>query len=356
MKASKKNQYLRKCGDLGALYGIHDITYNQGRAKGVRAFEIKNGNGLNLSVFEDRGLDIPILEFCGINIGFLSKSGLTSPFSFQYSKDGVDSFLRQFAGGFLTTCGMTYCGAASREGDREFPLHGRLSNTIAENVYCRQIEAEDEVLLEICGDIKESRIFEENLVLHRQILVHTEFGKLQIHDDVENLGFREEPLMMIYHFNFGYPFLDAGSRIYFSADQVISQTPFAREGLEQYDRIEEPEDIREEQCYYHVGQENPEHCFAMIENSELGIAVVIQYRASQCPILCEWKSMQAGDYALGLEPTTNGTAGRIYAEEQKSLQKLKSQQHRRFDFEILFLNKQNEIEKWRSGCKESSKK
>jgi hypothetical protein len=353
MKISEKSKYLKKAGDLSSLYGIRDITYNSGKAKGVHAYEVKNGNQLNLSVFADRGLDIPMLEFRGKNIGFLSKSGISSPFSYCYTHDGTDSFLRQFAGGFLTTCGITFSGAACVDDGETLPLHGRISNTVAENVYVCQEEEDDEVVLKLCGDIREARLFGENMVLHREILVYTESNRVKIHDIVENQGFQKQPVLMIYHVNFGYPMLDTGARMYFSSEEVEPQTEFARKGMPLYDIVEEPEDIREEQCYYHTGQKNPENSFVMLHNEKLEMAAIIKYDARQCPVLCEWKSMQSGDYALGLEPTTSGTKGRAEVRKAGELREIDGQETCEFHLEFLFLDRSEDIKYWSSLCKES---
>ncbi len=352
MRESKKKDYLKKVGDLSCLYGIRDITYNSGRAKGVQAFDIKNGKGLHLTVFADRGMDIPFLEFKGDNMGFLSKSGISSPFSYTYTKDGADSFLRQFSAGFLTTCGVTHSGAACEDEGKELSLHGRISNTIAENVYvCEEIE-DDEIVLKLCGEIREARLFEENIVLHREMKIYTEQNKIKIHDTVKNKGFKKSPVVMIYHVNLGYPLLDTGAKMYFSAKHVEPQTEFAKQGMNKYSIVEEPEDCREEQCYYHTEQENPQNSFGMLHNKKLGKAVVVRYNALQCPIMCEWKSMQSGDYALGLEPTTSGTKGRAAIREQGILKELKGQESCEFDLEFLFLDDLKEIENWSSLCKE----
>lgn len=354
MKVSEKSKYLRKAGDLASLYGIKDITYNSGRAKGIQAFEVKNGNGLSLSVFADRGLDIPNVEFLGQNIGLLTKSGISSPFSHNYSSDGVDSFLRQFSGGFLTTCGLTYSGAACMDEGQLLPLHGRYSNTIAEKVYVTETEENDEVVLKICGDVREACLFGENLILHREIKIYTEKNLIKLCDVVENLGFRPSPVMLVYHVNFGYPLLDSETKLYFSADVVEPQSEVAKQGMNKYFIVEEPEDVREEQCYYHMGQRNPENSYAVIHNEKLGIAVAVKYDANQLPIMCEWKSMQAGDYAVGLEPTTNGTKGRASARTQGNLCELQGQEKCRFDIEFYFMNDIEEIRKWCHACKESN--
>ena len=351
MKYSEQKEILKKVGDISSIYGITDVTYNSGRPKGVRAFEVKNGNGLDLTVFADRGLDIPLLSFKNKNIGFVSKSGLSSPYLYRYTPDGFDAFLRQFTAGFLTTCGITYCGAPTEEGGKFFPLHGAVSNVPAENVYTKQEVVDDEIILKICGDVREACIFSENMIIHREISVYTESNKIKIHDTVENRGFKKSPVMMIYHVNFGYPMLDEGDRIYISTDKVEPQTPFAIEGVDKYSIIEAPEDCREEQCYYHSSDCEGKSSFAMLHNEKLGMAAVVNYSTKEFPILCEWKSMQSGDYALGLEPTTNGTHGRT--EPTGPVVELDGQETREFEVVVEFIEDEDMINNLRLKCKES---
>ena len=55
-------------------------------------------------------------------------------------------------------------------------------------------------------------VFGENLVLTRRIEAQLGGRAIAILDRVENRGFRPTPHMLLYHFNFGWPLLDQGSR------------------------------------------------------------------------------------------------------------------------------------------------
>ena len=48
----------RFIGHPSQLYGATPFTFSDGKAKGVRAFEIRNGSGLEMQVLADRGLDV----------------------------------------------------------------------------------------------------------------------------------------------------------------------------------------------------------------------------------------------------------------------------------------------------------
>ena len=171
------------------------------------------------------------------------------------------------------------------------------------------------------------------MVLTRLMTVDTERDAVHVHDVVENQGFDTQPLMMIYHINFGYPMLDDGARAYFSTSQVAPRTDFAAEGMHNYDVMEAPGVGRDEQCYYHTGHGEGE-AFAMLHNEKLGLAAMVRYDKAVFPMLCEWKCMRAGEYALGLEPTTSGVVNRSEARENGMLTSLEPGEKREFNVTI----------------------
>ena len=60
-----KRQMLKYVGDFSQLFGIKEHTLTDGKAKGMKAFEVRNGSGLAFTVLADRGLDIAGLSFKG---------------------------------------------------------------------------------------------------------------------------------------------------------------------------------------------------------------------------------------------------------------------------------------------------
>ena len=191
--------------------------------------------------------------------------------------------------------------------------------------------------MRIAGEVREAEVFGANMVLTRQLTLDTERDAVHIHDVVENQGFDTQPLMMIYHINFGYPMLDDGAKAYFSTAEVRPRTDFAAEGMHNYDVMEAPGVGRDEQCYYHTGHAEGE-AFAMLHNEKLGIAAAVRYDKAVFPLLCEWKCMRAGEYALGLEPTTSGVVNRAEARENGMLTHLEPGEQRTFDVTIELMD------------------
>ena len=146
MKRSQEYELRKKCGDLNALCGIRDYVFNDGPARGVRAFELNNGRGVEMTVLADRGLDIPYLSYKGHNIGLLNKVGVRSPY--LYREDGAAGFLKQFYAGLLTTGGLSYAGAPCEEDGRLLGLHGPYDNLPASQARAySDYDGDDKVLV-----------------------------------------------------------------------------------------------------------------------------------------------------------------------------------------------------------------
>ncbi|MDO4548153.1 MAG: aldose 1-epimerase family protein [Clostridia bacterium] len=342
MKKSELFELRKKVGNPASLFGAVDCVINDGPAKGVRVFHVRNGKGLEATVAADRGLDIPHLIYKGVNMGFASKTGMRSPY--LYVEDGVRGFLKQFYAGLMTTCGITYSGAPCKDAERDLGLHGPYSNTPAGECSARvEYEGDDAVII-ITGKVREACVFEENMQLTRQMKIYTEKDEIEVTDRVENLGFADQPSMMVYHINFGYPMLDAGAKVYTNAANVEPRDEWAKTGPGTYDVIDEPEIGRAEQCYFHT-EFKGDSGIAMIHNEKLGLAAAIEFDRKAFPILCEWKCMMAGDYALGLEPTAAGVMGREYAREKGILPIVKPGECADYKFKLSFLDDKEAISK-----------
>jgi len=80
-----KRELLRHIGSVEQIGGIRDVTYNDGRAKGVRAIEVSTGD-LTFTVLPDRCMDIAQASFKGKAFSWISKTGVVAPQ--YYEKDG----------------------------------------------------------------------------------------------------------------------------------------------------------------------------------------------------------------------------------------------------------------------------
>ena len=65
-------------------------------------------------------------------------------------------------------------GAAGEDEGRALGLHGPYSNLPAEQVYAEMTERDDDIVIGVGGLVRESCVFEENMVLRRSITLETE--------------------------------------------------------------------------------------------------------------------------------------------------------------------------------------
>lgn len=344
MKKLTKRELSSYVGDFSQVLGIRECILQGGKSRGVRAYEIKNGRGLELTVLADKCLNIPYLSYKGINIGFISKAGICAPEYYQENRDR--GFLRNFEAGFLTTCGLTYMGSSCEENGRELGLHGPISNTPAENVSSSICWKDDVACMTVRGNVREACLFEENLILDREFKVNSAENKIKIHDIVENRGFQKEPLMLLYHFNFGYPMLDGCTKVYTNFDQITGRDPHSAQGIEKCDEFSNPVIGFEEEVFFRtMSSKERREAIVVIYNEELQIAATIKFDSHALPVLNHWKNPRAGDYGLGIEPGTSHVGGRVRARKEKMLMEIDAGEVKEFDIEIEFFDCKEEIEK-----------
>lgn len=346
MKKSQEFELRKKCNNLDALCGIKDYLYNDGPNRGLRAFDLKNGKNLEMTLLADRGLDIPYLSYKGVNVGLANKVSIRSPY--LYVEEGGSGFLKQFFGGMLTTCGITYSGAAGEDEGKALGLHGPLNNTPAEQVSAEVAYEDDERVLRVRGKVREAEVFGTDMLMERCFTLETEQDKLRICDKVTNQSFEKQPVMLVYHINFGYPMLDAGAKAYFSANKITPRSEFAAEGQAIYNLMEEPGMGRDEQCYFHTEFPDGVEPFAMLHNEKLGMAAIVRFDKEVLPFMCQWKCMRAGEYALGLEPTTSGVKNRSEARAEGLLTYLEPGESREYNVSIELTDDTAVIEHYKS--------
>lgn len=79
---------------------------------------------------------------------------------------------------------------------------------------------EDNTFICLSGTAREAFVFGPNLRIHKNFKISVGVNRLEIYDQVQNLGFEESPLMLLYHFKYGYPFLDENCKIYCNYDRI----------------------------------------------------------------------------------------------------------------------------------------
>lgn len=313
-KTYSREEMLKKTGNLSQLGGIREVTYNSGRARGVDAIDINAGD-LKFTVFPSRCLDIGQASYKGYPFGYISKSGLRLPEYFV--EDKGKGFLDSFYGGLLATCGLNNIGEDCVVDGREYGVHGEIANIPAELVSKRNFWDGDQLKFEIQGTVRHSRFYAEDLVMERKIQTSLGANSIVITDTIENRDFKPVPLMLLYHINIGFPFLDADSELFTTKiKKSWPRTPSAAKGLSNYKHFSEPVDGIEEECFYHSFDTEDGMACACLYNPRLGdcgMGFFIRYDTRQLPVFLQWKMMRSREYVCGLNPATTFAEGRQQA-------------------------------------------
>jgi hypothetical protein len=325
----------RKAGDASQLFGVKEYRLEGGRAAGLRAVDARNGSGLDFTILADRGMDIVWLSCLGRNFSYIGSPGAVAP---AYYDDSGAAWLRGFCAGFLTTCGLRNVGSPCEEGGESFGLHGRAANAPAESLSARVDWPEGRPSLVVSGRMREARVFGENLALSRVITAPCGENVLFIEDTVENLGFREEALTLLYHFNLGYPLLDEGARILAPSSSARPRDESMRRGLGRWSFAEAPTPAWDEEVFYHeLRADDRGMTEVALVNEAAGLGLALRFELRDLPRFTQWKMMGEGEYVMGLEPGNCLAEGRARLREAGSLESLGPGESRSFKVEARFL-------------------
>ena len=331
-----KQDILRYVGDYNQLFGIKEYELTQGKAKGVKALDINNGAGLEFTVLAGKCLDIARLTFKGVNCSYLSKTGIVHP---AFYNGSASAFFHNFHAGFLTTCGLRNVGPACTDNGELFEMHGCISNTPGEELCASTAWEGDIPVMTVSGLVREARFFGENMLMKRTITCPYGKNRFRIHDCIENQGFRDELLMLLYHFNLGYPLLDEDAILLLPSREATPRDAEASKGSLSWHQMQPPTHAYAEQVFYHDQRTDVEGntCAALV-NHRLELGVAFHYNKNQLLNLTQWKQMGEGEYALGIEPGNCYVGGRLDPRNKAVAEYLKPGESKNFTVEVEIIS------------------
>lgn len=341
-----RQKVYERVGRMEQLAGMKRYVLKEGRQDGVNAVDLWNGSGLYMTILSDRASDISALTFQGKSLCWHSGVGVSAP---EFLHKGDFEWDRNFGGGMMATCGLTTAGLPSVDEGEVLTLHGEISNTPSEAVNCRSGWQDGDYVLEYSAKTRQVRPYGENLCLTRRIQVKMGENVVRVFDTVENLGFKETPLMLIYHLNFGYPLLDEGAKLYLTREECFPTSPWAEESLDQIGVITPPDDSYRARAYNHsVTADEEGYAYASILNEKIELGATVKFAADNLNKFNLWKCLQKRNYVVGLEPCNCRTWGRDTARKNNDLVFLKPLESKDFYFEIQIHSGAEELETARS--------
>jgi hypothetical protein len=335
-------------GDPHQLAGAQTFEYTDGKADGVKGVRVNTGGGLCFTVLPGRGMDIPEAFFKGKALHFLSGTGITSPA--YYEEPGL-GWLRSFYVGLLTTCGIANSGAPSVEDGEAFGLHGRVANAAAEDLSVNQGWDGDEFLISVKGKIREAMAMNENLSLTRTFETKLGEAGFRVHDLIVNHGFEPQPLLMLYHFNFGFPLLSPNARVVGPVVETAARDDEAKKdrGVEDCMGYPEPVQGYMEKVFFHtLGADKANNTFIALINPDCGdgtpLGMVLRFNRKELPVFTQWKMPRKGFYVTGLEPGTAPPLGRGVLRSQGTLPILNGQEQYSISIGFSVIDRSEQIE------------
>jgi hypothetical protein len=325
-------ELLAHVGDLSQVAGVRLIELSDGVERGVRAADVATGGGLEFTVLLDRGMDIGAASYKGLPLAWVSPAGFAHPAHFE--PEGL-GWLRTFGGGLMTGCGLTNVGSPCEDEGELLGQHGRLSHLPARHVGSGQEWEMDECSFWVDGELRQARLFGENLCLTRRIETGLGQNRISIHDTVENLGDSSTPLMVLYHINLGFPLLNSSCRLEAPAHNVRPRDKVAEPGVGDWMRFQEPTTGYQEQVFIHDLPADADGWASIrLVNPTLRLWLRVRFQKESLPNLVQWKQMGQGAYVLGLEPSNCGVEGRAKDRARGTLEFLEPDESREFEVEI----------------------
>lgn len=315
-------------GHDSQIYGVEEHRLVGGTGDGMRLLQVRNGKGLEFTISADRCSDISRVSFQGANMGFFSPCGYVAP---QYYDPVGKGFLKSFTAGFLTTCGRRAAGAACQDEGEDLPMHGTISHKPAQQLNWL-VDGEK---ISISAKMYDAEIFGDKLALERTITCSLEENTIELEDCVRNIGDRESPLMLLYHFNMGYPLLSETAKLHIPSDSMRPRDREAEKGLSAWDEIIPPQPQYQEQCFYHTFEKEGR---AGIFNPKISKGLVMSFDPRELDCFTQWKMMGTKDYVMGLEPGNCYPDGRDVVRREGKLKWIHPNEEKCFRICLQFLD------------------
>jgi len=328
-----------RVGSLDQVGGVAELTYDTGRARGVRVLQLCTGP-LSVDIIADRALDIAHARYLGVPFVWQSANDIAAP---AYYDARGDEWLRSFFGGWLTTCGLSNFGPAGGDAWGDFGLHGRIDNTPAQGVCAATRWEGERCILEVAGTVWETKALSTRLVLRRRWWSELGSATLHLEDRVSNEGATRAPHMMLYHCNAGFPLVDATTRVYASCGAITARDAPAAAGLPEWDRGGEPQRGFAEQVFILEPRAARDgKALGAIVNADLlggeGLGFEVAFDPAALPAMFTWRKLGFGDYVMSLEPAnTPAIEGRAYAAAHNMLPFLEPGEERIYALEFTSL-------------------
>lgn len=321
----------------------------------VDIIEVDNGR-LSFVAVPTRGMGIWKGWLEGVHLGWNSPvKSLVHPSFVSLESCGGLGWLDGF-NEWIVRCGTASFGAPGTDkiidnmGNEKtvmLTLHGKIAN-IPANIVKAKAGLEPPYELGIAGRVCERSMFGSNLQMDTEITTTPKANSIRMADTVKNLRSMSDEMQMLYHCNYGSPFLEEGSHLMAPIEKVVPRDPRAAEGIREFDVFGPPQVGFVEQVYFFKLIGNEKGCTSVVlANKDETKAVSVSFSVKQLPCFTLWKntsSLREG-YVVGLEPGTSYPNTRAFERTQSRVVKLKPGENYRSEISLSIHIGRDEVQK-----------
>jgi len=296
----------------GGGWSIRARTLTRGVSEGVEVVDLCNGP-LTVSVLPTRGMGVWKAQYKDLPIGW--DSPVRRPVHPQFVDQGARNGLGWLDGfnELICRCGLASNGppgideGARNAVESQLTLHGRVANIPAHSVNVN-VAPDGAGTLSVTGTVDETTFFGPKLRLQSTISTRAGSNSFTMTDEITNLGDGPAELQLLYHANFGPPFLEAGSVVLCPARTVVPRNARAAEGIDTFSKFLGPTPGYDEQVYFFdLIPDAQNETLALLRTADGERGVSLHFDRDQLPCFSLWKCTQPlkDGYVTGLEPGTN---------------------------------------------------
>ena len=306
-------------GDYPTTAGTVSVKHGRllgGKAEGIEVVYVDTG-AVRALILPTRGMGIWKLWVGEIEFGWDSPvDGPVHPSLVPVMDPSGLGWLEGFDE-LVVRCGLESNGAPDKDpsGALKYPLHGRIANLPARDlrVHCQP----DTGLVEIIGDVYETRLFFNRLRLTSRIGFHAGSTDVHLVDEVTNQRGVPTTVQMLYHINIGAPILCENASVELPIDTLAPKDTLSAGEIDQWNQMPSPQDGYAERVYFAKPHADESGWTAAMlrgpsdqadprgQTDPRGLGV--KFNTKTLPYFILWKNPASSNdgYVIGLEPATN---------------------------------------------------
>jgi hypothetical protein len=325
-KRLSKAALLKHVGDVAQVGGLRRLEHCDGVERGVEVIELRTGAGLELDILPTRGLDFGAVRFNGQPLSWLSAAGFAHPGLVETSPQ--EGWLRAFGGGLMTTCGLSNVGSPNEDESVQHRQHGRASFAPAFEVGAWGEWVGDDYQMMVRGKTREAVLYGDKIERTRTIRARLGEASIELEDTLHNIGSKPAALMVLYHFNLGWPLIGPDSRL-----KVPSVKHRVVIGKGTHWKVMPAPDADFSVGVIEHRMRADAGGWVRLEVASPTLRFKLAYEKT-LGRFTQWQQFGVGDYVLGLEPGNVGVLGRAAERAAGTLPILEPGESRVFRLEL----------------------